>query len=137
MIAQVIVKPGGEEAIIKEILRIADQLKEEGISTDELLRAQRPMVTSITDKIRTNQYWLSSVLALSSRYPQQLEWPKTILSDFSSIDEKDLTQLARQYLDNSRAALAKAVPSELSHRMATKATAVEKPGEAVFQKVLQ
>ncbi len=134
LIAQIIVKPGGEETITKEILRIAEQLKEEGVSSDELLRAKRPMVTSITDRIRTNQYWLSSVLALSSRYPQQLEWPKTILSDFASIDEKELTQLARQYLDNSRAALAKAVPNELSDG---KATGVEKQGEAILQKLLQ
>lgn len=133
LIAQVIVKPGGEEAIIKEILHIADQLKEKGVSTDELLRAQRPMVTSITDNIRTNQYWISSVLALSSRYPQQLEWPQTILSDFSSIDEKDLTKLARQYLDNSRAAVARAVPSELS----AKATDVEKQRKEALKKAIQ
>jgi len=114
-----------EETIIKEILNIVDQLKEEGVSSDELLRAKRPMITSITDKIRTNQYWISSVLALSSRYPQQLEWPKTILSDFSSTDEKDLTELARKYLDNSRGALARAVPSEFSHGKAVKTTTVE------------
>ncbi len=137
LIAQIIVKPGGEETIVKEILRIADRLKEEGVSTEELLRAKRPMVTSITDKIRTNQYWLSSVLALSSRYPQQLEWPKTIISDFNSIDEKELTQLARQYLDNSRVALARAVPGELSDGKATKTTVVEKQEKGVLQKQLQ
>lgn len=124
LIAQVVVQPGGEEAIINEILRIAEQLKENGVSSDELLRAKRPMLTSITDSIRTNQYWLSSVLALSSRYPQQLEWPKTILKDFSAIDEKDLSHLARQYLNNAQAAVARAVPGEVSARAEVQAAAV-------------
>jgi zinc protease len=122
IIVQVIVKPGGEEAIIKEILRIAEQLTEDGVSGDELLRAKRPMLTSITDSIRTNQYWLSSVLALSSRYPQQLEWPKTILTDFSTIDEKALTKLARQYLNNSQVAVAKAVPGGASAQVEERTT---------------
>ncbi|MFH0781315.1 MAG: insulinase family protein [Pseudomonadota bacterium] len=137
LIAQVIVKPGSEEKIISEILRIADQVKEKGVSSDELLRAKRPMVTSITDTVRTNQYWLASVLTLSSRHPQQLEWPKTILSDFSSIDEKDLTQLARQYLVNSRAAVVRAVPSELSAQAAVKTAVVEKQEEKPNRAVVQ
>ncbi len=136
LLAQVIVKPGDEEAIIKEILRIADYLKENGVSSDELMRAKRPMMTSITDMIRTNQYWLSSVLALSSRYPQQLEWPKTILSDFSSIDEEDLTQLARKYLNNSRAAVVRVVPSEI-FTQAAKTTVVEKREEEAPRKAIQ
>lgn len=111
LMAQVIVKPGSEEAIIKEIMEISERLKVDGITTDELVRAQRPMVTSITDTIRTNRYWLSSVLALSSRYPQLFEWPKTILSDYSAVNENDLNQLAQKYFDNSRLALAKVLPS--------------------------
>ncbi len=128
LIAQVIVKPGREEEIIREIFRITDELKENGISSDELLRAKRPMVTSITDTIRTNQYWLSSVLALSSRHPQQLEWPKTILSDFSAINEKDLTQLARQYLVTRQAAIASAVPNESSTQASIQSAVIEKHG---------
>ena len=126
LIAQVIVKPGREEEIIREISRITDELKEHGVSNDELLRAKRPMVTSITDTVRTNQYWLSSVLALSSRYPQQLDWPQTLLSDFSAIEDKDLTQLARQYLINSQAAVAVVVPSESPTQAVLQSAIVEK-----------
>ncbi len=137
LIAQVIVKPGREEEIIREISRITDDLKENGVSSDELLRAKRPMVTSITDTVRTNQYWLSSVLALSSRYPQQLDWPTNILSDFSAIDEKDLNQLARQYLVNSQAAVARVVPRELSPPAAVQSVIVEKQGGGSSRKAVQ
>lgn len=124
LMAQVIVKPGTEEAIIKEIIEISERLKVDGISTDELVRAQRPMVTSITDTIRTNRYWLSSVLALSSRYPQLFEWPKTILSDYSAVNEKDLHQLAEKYFDNSRLAVAKVLPSGDSKKMSKRVSVV-------------
>jgi zinc protease len=137
LIAQVIVKPGREEEIIREISRIADELKDNGVSSDELLRAKRPMVTSITDTVRTNQYWLSSVLALSSRYPQQLDWPTNILGDFSAIDEKDLSQLARQFLVNSQAAVARVVPSELSPQAAVQSEVVEKQGVESSRKAVQ
>lgn len=114
LIAQVIVKPGSEKSIIKEILRIAEQLKGSGVSGDELLRAKLPLLTAIGDTVRTNDYWLSSVLTLSSRYPQQLLWPKTLLNDFSSIEEKEINHLAGRYLNNSRAALARIAPGGLA-----------------------
>lgn len=126
LIAKVIVEPGREDEIIKEIFRIGEELKDNGVTSDELLRARRPIVTAITDNIRTNAYWLSTVLALSSRYPQQLEWPKTILSDFSNIDEKELSQLARHYLVNSHAAVAKVVPRELSTHTAAQSESIKK-----------
>jgi zinc protease len=113
-IVQVLVKPGSEEMVMREISAIADQLQEHGISGDELLRAKKPLVTTIADHIQTNQYWLASVLALSSRYPQQLEWPTTIMSDYSSIDENDVNQLGRSYLSPSRAARAVVLPKEMS-----------------------
>jgi zinc protease len=116
LLLQVIAKPGDEDQIVREIMRISDQLNENGVSTDELVRAKRPMVTAITEHIRTNPYWLASVLVLSSRYPQQLEWPKTILSDFSSIYEKDISGMARKYLINARAAIVRVVPNSTSNQ---------------------
>ena len=114
LLAQVITKPGDEEVILREIMKISDQLTEHGVSTDELLRAKKPMVTAITDHIRTNPYWLASVLALSSRYPQQLEWPETMLHDFSSINEKDISWMAKKYLKKSQAAIVRVSPNRHS-----------------------
>lgn len=112
VIAQMVVKPGMEEAIIKEVLRIGDLLHNEGVNEEELVRVRKPVVTSLLDGVKNNNYWLASVLGLSSRYPDQFEWPKTIISDFSSIQAEEINQLARKYLNSSSAAIARVAPNQ-------------------------
>lgn len=108
--AQMIVKPGNEDQIIEQIFKVSDSLVKEGVDGDELLRAKSPLLTSLNDSIKTNHYWLYSVLSLSGRHPEQLEWPKTIISDVSSISEADINELAQRYLDNRNAAVVKVTP---------------------------
>ncbi len=112
IIAQMLVKPGTEDPVVKEIFKISDQLMREGITSDELALAKDPLLTSLKGNIRTNQYWLNSVLSLSTRYPQQLNWPRTIISDFSSISENDINKIAMMYLDKDNAAIAKVTPGK-------------------------
>jgi zinc protease len=130
LIARLIVEPGNEERVIAEILKISEQLHKEGINTDELVRARKPMVTSLMDSVRTNQYWLTSVLSLSSRYSRQLDWPTTILSDFSAINEQELSTLAAKYLDNTQAAIARAVPGETLKQENGRTAGTEKLAES-------
>ncbi len=106
IISQTLVKAGDEAAVIKAILHISDQLEGRGITAEELERAKGPFMTSLKDTIRTNQYWLNSVLSLSSRYPQQLDWPMTILSDFNSMSEAEINELATRYLNHENTAVA-------------------------------
>ena len=106
------VKPGEEEKIIAEILRLAKELQLKGISEEELARAKKPMVTSIGDSLQKNNYWLYSVLSQSSRYPDQLKWPKTILSDYSAITREEINTLAKKYLNNINAAIALVKPDK-------------------------
>ncbi len=108
--AQVLVSPGAEDIVVQEILKISDQLKREGITSDELVRAREPLLTTLKGTIRTNQYWLNSVLSLSARYPQQLHWPSTIISDYAEINENEINKMAALYLDNNSAALARITP---------------------------
>ncbi len=108
--AILIVNPAEIVALQKEVLIIADELYRGQISEQELERAKGPMLTSLKDMVRTNRYWLSSVLGLSSRYPQQLEWPMTILSGFSNFTASDIQTLARTYLQSDKAAVVSVVP---------------------------
>lgn len=137
LLAQLVVEPGHEQRIITEILKISDQLRKEGVNADELVRARQPMVTSVLESVRTNQYWLSSVLSLSSRYPRQLTWPTTILSDFSAINEQELSALAAKYLDNTRAAVARVVPADLLKQDARTADTVEPAGGGAVSKAVR
>jgi zinc protease len=108
--AILIVDPTQIEVLQKEVLRITDELYQGQISEQELERAKGPMLTSLKDMVRTNRYWLSSVLELSSRYPQQLEWPTTILSGFSKFSASDIQKLGRTYLQPGKAATISVTP---------------------------
>ncbi|MCF8056588.1 MAG: insulinase family protein [Desulfocapsa sp.] len=110
MQAVLIVDPGQVDLLQKEVLKIAEEVWQGNISEKELAAAKAPMLTSLKDVVRSNRYWLKSVLALSSRYPQQLQWPATILSGFESFSVKDIQKLGRSYLDPKQAAVISVVP---------------------------
>lgn len=109
--AQLIVAPAQVEPLGREVVQVATDLWKAGVTAEELERAKAPMLTSLKDMVRTNGYWLNSVLALSSRHPQQLQWPATILSGFESVTREQLSALAREYLDPARAARVMVVPA--------------------------
>jgi zinc protease len=110
--AQLIVNPAQIAAMREEVTRVAADLWKSGVTAEELVRARLPVLTSLKDMVRTNGYWLNSVLSLSSRYPQQLQWPATILSGFESITGDQVSALAREYLDPARAASVMIVPEK-------------------------
>ena len=71
---------------------------------EELERALEPILTSVRDLVRTNRYWLDSVLVTSSRHPLRLEWPLTPQKDFAAIITQEISALAAKYLQLERAA---------------------------------
>ena len=60
---------------------------------------------------QTNRYWMESVLSLSSRHPQQLEWPLTIQQDFASITAREISDFAARYLNPEVAAQVMFIPA--------------------------
>jgi len=102
--------PQKVDILKNEVLKLADELRKQGVSEEELLRAKAPSLTSIKDMLRTNEYWLNSVLSLSSRYPMQLQWPTTILSDFGAITKEELSEMAQTYFDNKKSGSALVIP---------------------------
>lgn len=112
MRAVLIVDPGQVEVLQEEVLTLARELWQGKISDEELERAKGPMLTSLKDMIRTNSYWLKSVLANSVRYPEQLEWPTTILPGFSSFTLKEVEALGEKYLNPKNAAIITILPEK-------------------------
>ena len=72
---------------------------------DELHRSIDPVLTGIKDLIRTNDYWVNSVLTGSAGHPQQIEWSRTIQKDYSAVSAIELHQLAQKYLGTSKSAV--------------------------------
>jgi zinc protease len=110
--AQIIVEPGSIEKIRDVVLSIGDDLRKAGCTEEELERAKAPTLTSLKDMVRTNGYWLNTVLSLSGRYPQQLDWPVTIISDFNAITSREIALLAEKYLVRNHAAIAVGEPEK-------------------------
>ena len=108
--AQLIVAPDQIEVLGREVAQVAGDLWKSGVTAEEFARAKAPILTSLKDMVRTNGYWLNSVFALSSRHPQQLQWPATILAGFESVTREQLTALAQEYLDPAKAAKIMIVP---------------------------
>ena len=90
--------------------KIAMDMAQKGISQEELIRSLKPIVTRIKDYRRTNGYWLDSVLAGSSRYPQQLEWSRSFMSDYEAITLKEMCRLAEEYFVNKKVATVVILP---------------------------
>jgi zinc protease len=98
------VDPKLAPTIVKEVRHIADQLRGAITDADEFQRVLGPTLTSIKDLRQENDYWLNSVLTGASRHPVQLDWARSIESDYGSIQMAEIAALARKYLRNERAA---------------------------------
>ncbi len=99
---------GALDTIKAEVRTLIRDLRENGISSEELQRALEPTLTGIKDRFRENRYWLQTVLVGASHHPVQLDWSRTIASDYAGIRKEDIEKMARQYLDLSRVAVVQA-----------------------------
>jgi zinc protease len=106
--------PGETKTVGDEILKIVNDLIEHGVGQDELRRALEPTLTGIRELRQKNTYWLGSVLNGSGRHPEQLEWSRSFLADYSAITAEELDRLARQYLDPRHSARITVRPSSIS-----------------------
>jgi zinc protease len=102
--SRLIVAPDQTQALARVIKEVASALGKNGVTREELHRALEPTLTSIKDIKRNNRYWLEAVLNLSTRHPQQLQWPRTISEAFAGITADELTVLAARYLQEQQAA---------------------------------
>jgi zinc protease len=104
------VDPAEVDLVVTAVKELISDLAENGAHQDELTRAIAPTLTSIKDMKRKNNYWLNTVLNDSEQHPQQLEWSRTIMTDYASITKEEVSAIARQYLDNRKATIIIAKP---------------------------
>jgi len=103
--AMITVELGDVKRVIHEVQSIAAALSEKPVPDDELHRSLDPVLTGIKDLIRTNDYWVNSVLTGSAGHPQQIDWSRTIQKDYTAVSSVELHQLAQKYLSGSKPAV--------------------------------
>jgi zinc protease len=110
--AVVEIAPGAREKVMEKVEEIAKNLAENGVTEDERNRAVRPVLTSVRERVKTNSYWLESVMKDSFRHPEQFAWSRSFLTGYEAITSEDLSRLAAEYLDNEKAARMVIIPRE-------------------------
>ena len=100
--------PQAMDVVRSEVKAIVRDLRQKGVSAEELQRALEPTLTDIKDRLQENRYWLNTVLVGASRDPVQLEWSRTITSDYAGTRKAEIEQMARRYLDLSKLAVIQA-----------------------------
>ncbi|MBI5689804.1 MAG: insulinase family protein [Verrucomicrobia bacterium] len=96
------VDPAMAEKVREAVVGIADDLAKNGVTAEELERARLPARTAVKESLRTNGYWLGSVLARAQEKPEVLDWARTRTADMEAITAEELGALARQYLGREK-----------------------------------
>ena len=120
--AELIVDRQSVETALQAVEEIGASFADRPVDEDELQRIKEPILTSLKDLVRSNGYWLHSVLSLSSREADQLSWPLHLISDYRLIEPAEINNLAQLYLKDKRRAWA----------LVTTVTAGKKPGRRLI-----
>lgn len=111
MQAGVTVDPPRAKQVADIIAEIANDIATGGVTEEELERSKKPVLTTLRESARTNQYWLGSVLARAQERPEVLDWCRSRYADNEAITTAELTELAKQYLPAKRASRVIVIPT--------------------------
>jgi zinc protease len=104
------VKPEETKKYGELMIKLADAMAKDGVSQDELERALKPIQSNLKESLRSNGYWLGSVLSESQEKPHKIEWAMNRDADYAAITVEELNALAKKYLNSGNALLYEIVP---------------------------
>ena len=108
-------KPESLDAMEKEIVKIAADLHQNGITAgDEFRRAIAPFKTVVQTQLRKNIYWLTGVLARSWEHPELLERPLTLEKGYLEMPPEAVNAVIKDYLSADKAIRIQVAPAEPS-----------------------
>lgn len=105
MHAVVNVKPESIEFVYDKLKEIIYSLSLQNITKHETNLALKPVINHLKIIRKSNTYWLNSVMANSSIYPQKFEWANNMTYDYNKITNEELNGLAKKYLNIDQSAL--------------------------------
>jgi zinc protease len=109
-IAESVGKPEDLDTLLSTMRDLANELADQGATTDELDRALKPTLGILEKSLRDNSYWLNTVLADSQTNPNRLAMTRDRDSDYKSITLEEINTLAKTYLSAENALLVRIQP---------------------------
>ena len=109
--AQCVVDPAMAGKIQETIVDLGQDLATNGVTDDELTRARQPLLTSVRESLRSNNYWGGGVLSRAQEKPEVLDWARSRVPDIESITAAELSALAKAYLGRERASRVTILPA--------------------------
>lgn len=111
-------KPADLKLLLDTMRQQADELAKNGATADEFDRALKPALGELSKSLRSNGYWLGTVLSKSQLDPTQIDLARSRDADYASITLEEVNALAKKYLGAENALLVSILP-----------VAGEEPGE--------
>ncbi len=96
------VDPPTAGMVVETITDIAESLHDKGVSERELDLVKKPLLSHLKEIVKTNSYWLNSVLFDAVAHPEKIEWARTFREGYDQITKPDIDRVAERYLDPDR-----------------------------------
>jgi zinc protease len=100
--ASVETPPARIDSFYKAVSEITADLRAKGPTADELERAVKPRIETLTKAQQTNEYWMTW-LAGAEDDPRRLDIVRTTLPGYRRVTASDVQAAARAYLTDARA----------------------------------
>jgi zinc protease len=101
-LAAVEIPPQKIDGFYADVAQITAQMRQDGVTADELERARNPRVASLKKAMESNEYWLLR-LEGSIADPRRLDIIRTTLPDYGKVTTADIQAAARRWFDPARA----------------------------------
>ena len=90
------------EAVGAQIVRLADDMADKGITREELDRAVKPLISALEKNRVTNDFWMEFLKNAQAR-PEKLDWRPADEARYRNIKLGDIQELAKLYLKRENA----------------------------------
>lgn len=111
------VPPSKLDAFFADADKIAAELRQAPPSDDELDRARKPLVESLTKMRQTNEYWLEQ-LSGAQADPRRLDAMRSVLPTLKKVTAADIQAVANTYLVPAKAFRVEVVPQDQAKTIA-------------------
>jgi zinc protease len=104
-----VVSPDDATFVGELLVEIAKDLFEEGVTEDELTRVIEPKYVALADTLRSNEYWLSSVMYASQEKPYHIDWYRQRDDFYDTVTVETINKVV-EYLDPEEALSVQLLP---------------------------